>query len=632
MKTPTHFKEIAARPALRFAPLLIYLHDLAWAAAAMMLVLVARYHFEPKPFPPHLLMRATAAFVAICAIVFPMFRLHRGLWRFTAANDLVRIAQAVVLANLLLLPALFVGDRLLDFPRSAPLFLTPLLIAGMAFGRVLTEALAQGDLFHAFKFEDRSRPPAVVVGAAHTSATYLKALRRQKGPRPRVVGVIALDEKPTVGRTVQGAEILGGFTRLTAVLKALKAAEGKEPQLIVVERRPDRALMQGVIAAAGEAGARVVTVRGDGGMQPHPVQAADLLDRPPRNLDPSGPRSLIAGKRVLVTGAGGTIGGELTRQAMAFGPERLILLDASEYNLYAIDRELTEAGAANVWCAELGDVRDLRRLETLFETERPDVVLHAAALKHVPLMELNPCEAVLTNVIGAANIARVARDRCEALVFISTDKAVNPTNVMGATKRVAEHVVQALTRDHPVKAAAVRFGNVLGSTGSVVPLFERQIAAGGPVTVSDPSIERYFMTVQEAASLVLQAASLPPAAAPPGPDPDVGQVYVLDMGQPVKIDDLARQLIRLHGLEPGRDIEIAYSGLRPGEKLYEEIFYGEETVTPTTVDGVMSAVEPLPSWRDLGERIEALGAAAMARDEARVLALLNDLVPEFRRA
>jgi O-antigen biosynthesis protein WbqV len=267
-------------------------------------------------------------------------------------------------------------------------------------------------------------------------------------------------------------------------------------------------------------------------------------------------------------------------------------------------------------------------LETLFAAEKPDVVLHAAALKHVPLMELNPCEAVLTNVLGAMNTARAARRDCEALVFISTDKAVNPTNVMGATKRVAEQALQALTRDHPVKASAVRFGNVLGSTGSVVPLFERQIAAGGPVTVTDPAIERYFMTVQEAASLVLQAASLPPTPAPVGS----GQIYVLDMGEPVKIDDLARQLIRLHGLEPGRDIEIAYSGLRAGEKLYEEIFYDAETVSLTQVDGVMSAVEALPSWADLSGRVEALVEAAMARDETGVLTLLRDLVPEFRRA
>ncbi len=612
---------------LRFEPLFIYLHDLIWAGAMMILVLKVRYHFEPRSFPPHLLLRATGWFVAICAVVFPLFRLQRGLWRFTAANDMLRILNAVALANLLLLPVLFITDRLLDFPRSTPLILAPLLTLGLCLGRVATEAWAQGDLLQAFRFEDRTRPAAVVVGTAKTVAIYLKAIRRERRARPRVAGVVALDQAPTVGRTLQGQEILGGLARLTPILKALKAAEGRDPQVILAERRPDRALLQAVIASAGEAGARVVTVRGDGGMQPHPVQAADLLARPPRKLDPAGPRGLIAGKRILVTGAGGTIGGELTRQILAFGPERVILLDASEYNLYAIDRELTEAGAPKVWCAELGDVRDVRRLETLFAAERPDVVLHAAALKHVPLMELNPCEAVLTNVIGAANVARMARDACEALVFISTDKAVNPTNVMGATKRVAEQALQALTRGHAVKASAVRFGNVLGSTGSVVPLFERQIAAGGPLTVTDPGIERYFMTVQEAASLVLQAASLPPAAAPPGS----GQIYVLDMGAPVKIDELARQLIRLHGLEPDRDIKIAYSGLRPGEKLYEEIFYNAETVSPTTVDGVMSAVEALPSWAALEGRIEALGAAATARDEASVLALLTELVPEFQR-
>jgi FlaA1/EpsC-like NDP-sugar epimerase len=613
---------------VRFAPLFIYLHDLLWAAGAMIFSLELRYHFEPKPFPPHLLARSTAAFLAVCAVVFPLFRLHRGLWRFTAANDLLRIVQAAALSSLLLLPALFIGDRLLDFPRSTVLLVTPLLILGLSLGRVATEAWARGDLWRAFRFEDRSRAPAVVVGAAAAVATYLKALRRQRGPRPRVVGVVALDARPTVGRTLQGAEIMGDLSRLPDILNALRAAEDRAPHVVLAERRPQRALVQAVIEAAAQARARVMTVRGDGGMQPHPMQAADLLERPPRSLDPSGPHRLLYGKRVLVTGAGGTIGGELTRQALHFEPERLILLDASEYNLYAIDRELAEMGAPKVWCAELGDVRDQRRLETLFAAEKPDVVLHAAALKHVPLMELNPCEAVLTNVLGAMNTARAARDACEALVFISTDKAVNPTNVMGATKRVAEQALQALTRDHAVKASAVRFGNVLGSTGSVVPLFERQIAAGGPVTVTDPAIERYFMTVQEAASLVLQAASLPPTPAPVGS----GQIYVLDMGEPVKIDDLARQLIRLHGLEPGRDIEIAYSGLRAGEKLYEEIFYDAETVSRTKVDGVMSAVEALPSWADLSGRVEALVEAALARDETRVLSLLRDLVPEFRRA
>jgi FlaA1/EpsC-like NDP-sugar epimerase len=360
------------------------------------------------------------------------------------------------------------------------------------------------------------------------------------------------------------------------------------------------------------------------------VDAADLLDRPPRTLDPERARSLIRGKRVLVTGAGGTIGAELTRQALKLEPERVILLDASEYNLYAIDQALREEGYPDIWTVELGDVRDVPRLEELFNREQPQVVLHAAALKHVPLMELNPAEAVLTNLGGALNVARLAKDRCEALVLISTDKAVNPTNVMGATKRAAERAVRAATRGGMVRTAIVRFGNVLGSTGSVAPLFERQIARGGPITVTHPEMERFFMTVQEASRLVLQAASLPTPGG--GDDGDGGGVYVLDMGEPVKIDHLARQMIQLHGLQPDEDIEIVYTGLRPGEKLFEEIFYEAEAVHPTQVDGVLSAYDPAPTWEAVADQVERLLGAAVARDEDRVVAALQALEPAFQRA
>ncbi len=350
-------------------------------------------------------------------------------------------------------------------------------------------------------------------------------------------------------------------------------------------------------------------------------------------LDQERARRLIAGKRVLVTGAGGTIGSELTRQVMGFEPARLVLLDASEFNLYAIDQQLREAGGPAVWTSELGDVRDVVRLEALFSRERPDVVLHAAALKHVPLMELNPPEAVLTNLGGAINVARLARDACEALVFISTDKAVNPTNVMGATKRVAERAVQALTADGRVQASIVRFGNVLGSTGSVVPLFERQIARGGPVTVTHPDMLRYFMTVQEAASLVLQAGALPLFGRENGEDRrSTGRIYVLNMGEPVRIDDLARQLIQLHGLRPGVDVPIQYTGLRPGEKLSEEIFYDVETVHQTSVDGVFAAVDSAPSWDTLEALVSELLATAARRDEPAVLRLLQALEPAFKPA
>ena len=597
-------------------------HDLAWAAAVMAATLAVRYHFEGRPPPDHLIGHSTAAFTAVCAGVFLAFRQNRTLWRFTALNEVVKIAQAVAVAELVLLPILFLVDRARDFPRSTPLVVAPVLVGALAFGRVLAHALAHGDVGAPFRFQDRSRPPAVAVGSAQALSAYLTTRRRRAGHR--IAGLVTLDGAP-FGRTLHGAEVLGDLRRLTSILKAVGAAEDREPLLVLAEPRPARELMEAVVAAAGEAGARLVRVRGEragGGVAP--VDAADLLDRPPRTLDLARARALVGGKRVLVTGAGGTIGSELTRQVLKLGPERLILLDASEFNLYAVDQALSEEGFARVWTAELGDVRDVPRLRELFARERPDVVLHAAALKHVPLMELNPAEAVLTNLGGALNVAELARDRCEAFVFISTDKAVNPTNVMGATKRVAERAVQAATRGGRVRTAVVRFGNVLGSTGSVAPLFERQIARGGPLTVTHPDMERFFMTVQEASSLVLQAASLPA----PG---EGGGVYVLDMGRPVRIDQLARQMIQMHGLQPGEDIEIVYTGLRPGEKLSEEIFYDAEAVRQTEVDGVLSAYDPAPDWSVVAEPLRALLAAAVARDETEVIARLRSLEPAFQR-
>ncbi|WP_296816801.1 polysaccharide biosynthesis protein [Brevundimonas sp.] len=347
-----------------------------------------------------------------------------------------------------------------------------------------------------------------------------------------------------------------------------------------------------------------------------------LLARPPRNLDASRTRHLIEGRRVLVTGAGGTIGSELTRRAAALRPSQLVLFDAAEYSLYQLDQQLRETRVSVPWTVALGDVRDRARLEQVFAEQQPEVVLHAAALKHVPLMETHPCEAVLTNVGGTVNVMELARQTAQAFVFVSTDKAVNPTNVMGATKRVGERVVQCLAPQGTARAAIVRFGNVLGSTGSVVPLFERQIARGGPVTVTHPDMTRWFMTVGEAAELVLQASTLPKA-------PGDAHVYVLDMGEPVRIDDLARQLIRLHGHEPDLDVRIEYSGLRPGEKLTEEIFYAAEDVGPTEVEGVLSARAESLDCQAMMNHLLSLLAAASARDEASTLSCLHSLEPRF---
>jgi O-antigen biosynthesis protein WbqV len=604
----------------------VYAHDLALAAVVMAAVLTVRYLFEPKPFPYRLVAVSTPIFALICAVVFPLFRLHRSMWRFTALNDVLRIAQAVVVADLLLLPVLFLTTRLTDFPRSAVLIVAPVLTAALAAGRVLTQAAAHGDLRAAFRFEDRAHPYAVVVGSPGAAAPYMTALRRDEAASLRVAGIVALDGE-SQGRTIHGAEVLGGLSDLRPVLENLALADGEPPQIVVAEPRPSHALLETIVAVAGDVGARVSRIRPNEPLSGRvaPLEAADLLDRPPRRLDSEHARALIEGKRVLVTGAGGTIGSELVRQALQLGPARLTLLDASEFNLYALDQALLETGAPPVWTAALADVRDLGGLEALFDRERPEVVLHAAALKHVPLMEMNPAEAVLTNVGGAINITRLARDRCEALVFVSTDKAVNPTNVMGATKRIAERCVRALAAGGRARVAVVRFGNVLGSTGSVVPLFERQIASGGPVTVTHPEMVRYFMTVQEAASLVLRTGTLPESD--PGAE---GRVYVLDMGEPVRIDHLARQLIRLHGLKPDVDIAVAYTGLRPGEKLSEEIFYEAEDVRATGADGVWVASDPAEAWTVLEPRLDGLLQVARSRDDAAVLEALQALEPAFR--
>ena len=370
-----------------------------------------------------------------------------------------------------------------------------------------------------------------------------------------------------------------------------------------------------------------------------PIALEDLLGRSQAVLDRDGMARLIAGRRVLVTGAGGTIGAELARQVAAFSPSRLVLLDNGEFALYAIDAELREHFPGLVQLPLLRDVRECRQVEEVVAAERPEIVFHAAALKHLPMVEANPLEGVLTNIVGSRNVAEAARASGAALVvMISTDKAVNPTSVMGATKRLAESFCQALDLYEARRGAAygqgtryvtVRFGNVLGSTGSVVPLFARQLTAGGPLTVTDPEADRFFMTVREAVELVLQATALSPA--PEAADAR-GKIFVLDMGEPVKIVDLAHQMIRLAGLRLERDIKIEFIGLRPGEKLHEELFHPAEPLMPTANPAIRLAAPRTADYAMLARAIDELEDNARSRREERVLQLLERLVPEYRRS
>jgi O-antigen biosynthesis protein WbqV len=363
-----------------------------------------------------------------------------------------------------------------------------------------------------------------------------------------------------------------------------------------------------------------------------PVAIEDLLNRPQLPLDRDGIARLVHGRRVLVTGAGGTIGSELARQVAALGPERLVLVDNGEYALWQIDQELGEQGTVARQCV-IADIRDAGRIGAVMQAHRPELVFHAAALKHVPMVEANPLEGLLTNACGTRNVADAARAAgAVAMVLISTDKAVNPTSVMGASKRLAEMYCQALDIEARAKAPAgaamrcitVRFGNVLGSTGSVVPLFQRQLAKGGPLTVTHPEMQRYFMTVREAVGLVLEASvagiSLPM---------DEGGIFVLDMGEPVKIVDLARQMIRLAGLRPDLDIGIQFTGLRPGEKLFEELFHGREPPRPTGTPGLLMATPRTADPALVGRAIEEIASAARGGHTKLALSMLGRLVPEF---
>jgi O-antigen biosynthesis protein WbqV len=457
-----------------------------------------------------------------------------------------------------------------------------------------------------------------------------------------VAGLIALGTGQR-GRRIQGQTILGGVDDLPAVLDRL-AGEDRLPATIVIAS-PDLGgpALSRLVDQADRFGLALrraprPTALGPAGptrrLELRPVVIDDLLNRAQVPLDREGMARLIQGRRVIVTGAGGTIGSELARQVAAFGPETLILLDNGEYALWQIDTELAETHPQVHRQALIADVRDEARIRAVFDTWRPELVFHAAALKHVPIVESNPLEGLLTNVAGTRHVADAARAvGAQAMVLISTDKAVNPTSVMGASKRLAEMYCQALdiaarSVGHGMRCITVRFGNVLGSTGSVVPLFQRQLERGGPLTVTHPDMQRYFMTVREAVGLVLQASVIGVGAAEL-PAANQGGIFVLDMGPPVKIVDLARQMIRLVGLKPDEDVEIRFTGLRPGEKLHEELFHGHEPPVPTGYPGLLMAAPRTADPAIVGRAIEEIAAACRGGQPRLALTLLGRLVPEF---
>ncbi len=545
-------------------------HDLVAIALAWLGAYWLRFNMG---YVPHVFwrqgLRLLPVILVVQGLVFWSMGLYRGLWRFASVPDLLRIFKAIVAGTVASAFILFLGERLEFVPRSA------FVLDGM----LLTLLLGGPRFFYRF-FKDRglyqaSGKKALIAGAGRAGEMLVRDLLRDSGVGFRPVAFV--DDNPRrIGQEIHGVPVVADCGQLPQVAARLEVdivfiavteAKASHMRRLVelCERsgRPFRILPGLQSLVDGQ-----VTVR-----ELREVRIEDLLGREPVLLYQDEIASGIGGKAVLVSGAGGSIGSELCRQIARLGPRRLILLEHSEFNLYNIELELRRDYPHLALLPVLGDVRDAVLVDRVLGRERPDIIFHAAAYKHVPMLEGQGRAAVLNNVFGTETLAAAAdRHGCGVFLLISTDKAVNPSNIMGATKRAAEILCQQMNGHSRTRFLTVRFGNVLGSAGSVIPLFKAQIASGGPVTVTHRDITRYFMTIPEACGLILQSSVIGKG----------GEIFVLDMGEPVRIGYLAEQLILLSGKRPGQDIEIVYSGLRPGEKLYEELFYADEALLATT--------------------------------------------------
>ena len=562
-----------------------------------------------------LLLRTLPIFIAVKLVAFWLFNQYSGWWRYVTLHDLLGIGRAAGVAALSLAGVILIAD-LREFPRSVFILDAVMTVVMLSTIRVSIRLFRERVVGRG-RNTDAKR--TLVAGSGVTAESLIREANRTFSLNIRVLGVVT-DDKSMVGSRIGQTPILGtledlekivGELEVDQVISAFDAGQGEHVRSVVSAARsadvPHRVLPPATALLDGSVS--ISNIRN--------VSLQDLLGRPPVRLDSSEIAQIINGETVLVTGAGGSIGSEICRQVVKFGPGRLVLVEQAENPLFLLERELMQHSEVRLEPV-IADVFDTQRVEELMELYQPKIVLHAAAHKHVPLMEQNPTEAIKNNIIGTLNLVRAAQKAgVGAFVSISTDKAVNPTSVMGATKRVAEMVIQGLAPSSSTKLCAVRFGNVLGSNGSVIPIFRQQIEAGGPVTVTHPEMQRYFMTIPEATQLVLQAATFA----------DCGDIFVLDMGDPVKIVDIARDLIRLSGLEPGNDIEVVFSGIRPGEKLFEELTTDQESTERTKHDRIFrSKIEPPNADNVLWAADRLIEVARAGQSPAQVRKALFDVL------
>ena len=559
----------------------------------------------------------TLPFVLVIKLVLSyQCGLMHGWWRYVGISDLLDISKASLLSSSLIFCLVEAVLRLPGYPRSVvviDLFLTIMVLGGARFAvRAYTE--------RARTYETQRN--TLVVGAGEAGSAIVRELKQNSALNYNPVGFVD-DDLSKKGVKIHGVKVLGSTDDLhelviehhvSCVMIAIPQVKGRLVERIIAKCRECKVDFK-ILPPIGELINKPPSVS-----QVRQLRVEDLLEREPVTLDMDQIRGRIEDKVLLVTGAGGSIGSELVRQAAAHNPRQLVLLDRSENDLFKLGHELSRKFPHLDYVPVVGDIQDVTLLRDVFATHRPQSVFHAAAYKHVPMMERNCFQAITNNIFGTYNVALLSRQyRVEDFVLISSDKAVNPTNIMGVTKRVAELIMQGLQEDGTTRFMAVRFGNVLGSNGSALPLFEQQIAAGGPVTVTHPDARRYFMTIPEAVQLVLQASSMGKG----------GEIFVLDMGEPVRILDLVRNLIRLSGFEPDRDIKIDFVGLRPGEKMFEELKLEGEDVKPTAHEKIRLLTGSTTTFEQMSSWLDELSVLVQAKNVHGLVTKLVMIVPEY---
>ena len=616
-----------------FKRFIVLTHDFVVALLAPLMAFILRLGFVPT-YTHGMIYFHTLFFVGAIIGLFTT-GLNRSSWRYASLDEMLAILKTAGIATAAGIVGLILAGNFEGFPRSLLVLSFAALIMLMGGPRIAFRLLKRHHYSSAARRAVQDEIQRVLIyGYCDAAANFIHQARNNAKSIYDVVGIVSHHPK-NLGRELHSVKVVGLLEDLAGLFAKGSPLLVPPPKLVIAlpQLGPDET--SAIVDEAAKYGMQTFVlpsmtdlVETDQVTAPQAIKIEDLLERQHVDLDLSGLARLFEGKRVLVTGSGGSIGSEICRQIASFKPGHLTLVDNGEFNLYSIEHSLRGLYPALSMAPILCDVRDRNLVLRVVAREKPDVIFHAAALKHVPLTEVNILEAVKTNIFGTRNVADAAMaSHCTAMVMISTDKAVNPTNIMGATKRFAEAYCQRLDRnsDH-TRFMTVRFGNVLGSAGSVVPLFTRQIAAGGPVTVTHPEIERYFMTIPEAVRLVIAASGGGMSRGM-----DRGRVLVLEMGKPVKIVDLARRMIQLTGRRPDIDIKIEFVGLRPGEKLYEETFDASEELVPTDSPWLLMAIYRPVDEKVMDAALDRLQASVAQYDDATAVAAILDVVPELTR-